>query len=646
MISRIKLLLLAVCFFLVSCGGPLTPVPSPEAAIPGTPAAVTALSTTTPAPKPVAWPGLHAGWMTFHDEEPGFINNVIYDPDGSLWASSANGLYHWDIQTGALKSASRDGLPRPIYLLTLFNGKIWAASWQGKLAYFSDNHWTAQNANFGNIQRFFNLGDQLWLASDTGLYYLDGQDWKIFDSIPKTYPGWVTMMARSKDDSLWFSITTDRGDGNTVLRFNGQTWQSYPNLAGAEKVLKTSDGTLWFIYRELVTSINGQTVTPLVLPGNYYRYDILNSELTSDGELWLQTRQGSFMIQNEKIKPTAFIQFRNSPNHPDDVSDNVVGMSPQGWLLYGSKSVYIFTGERWNKYSLENNLDHSSIGQFTHDNVIGFSPDGNLWLRRYEHLIRFDGLKSEEIPINYDNCENCGGNADSISRVDSDGVVWFLGLNSQYLVLKKPTQEHVTSFNLHFEVSDFTFAADGSAWLALSDGFIAHFSADDPKYRNFVELDKIKVGGGLTSYLLKPSRIVVSQDGSVWVFVDNAGLYRYNGKDWKYYGLSQLTDRSKFTIGLDNQPWAGFDYNLFHYTGEKWESFSKNCIFPSQLTTASDGAVWFINGCDGVYRFDGQTWTHFSKDKELAGIIPTRILVAPDGALWFFSPDGWARFQP
>lgn len=82
-------------------------------------------------------------------------------------------------------------------------------------------------------------------------------------------------------------------------------------------------------------------------------------------------------------------------------------------------------------------------------------------------------------------------------------------------------------------------------------------------------------------------------------------------------------------------------------TEKKWVTCGQACITPSNLVVAPDGAVWFKNGCEGVYRIDGIEWTHFAKDKQLGGIIPEQIMVAPDGALWFFSYyNGWARYQP
>jgi hypothetical protein len=59
---------------------------------------------------------------------------------------------------------------------------------------------------------------------------------------------------------------------------------------------------------------------------------------------------------------------------------------------------------------------------------------------------------------------------------------------------------------------------------------------------------------------------------------------------------------------------------------------------PHKYATAPDGsfwAGWHWNGCDGVSRFDGVTWTHY-----LPGTCTTRLDIAPDGSVWLLAQDG------
>src|SRR5687768_12657989 len=161
---------ITLLLFVVSCG--------PVSAV-STPTAASATHPTLPpesAAVSVAWPGLHAGWTTFKGTPS--IQNVIYDPTGYLWATTAKSLYRWNIETGAVTNySSSDGLPESISAITFYDSKIWAISGKGEIASFSDNKWKKQTTNFGSLYTFFNTGSRLWIGSEKGLYYYEGQGW-------------------------------------------------------------------------------------------------------------------------------------------------------------------------------------------------------------------------------------------------------------------------------------------------------------------------------------------------------------------------------------------------------------------------------------------------------------------------------------
>jgi frataxin-like iron-binding protein CyaY len=91
------------------------------------------------------------------------------------------------------------------------------------------------------------------------------------------------------------------------------------------------------------------------------------------------------------------------------------------------------------------------------------------------------------------------------------------------------------------------------------------------------------------------------------------------------------------------------------YTPAHWrERYGQRSNFPSIVSIAIDldGAVWFatMGGArfigDGVYRFDGENWTHFSTENGLPSDEVSSMAVTPDGAIWFSTlSSGIARFD-
>jgi streptogramin lyase len=612
--TRIALTVLIV-LLLASCE-PVTPMPE-------------IVPTPLPAPTaivPAAWPDLHDGWMTFKSPTKFYLS--VYDPQGYIWALGSNDSYwRWDIETNEAREHNfytGSGFSHMI----LFDGIVWAVTFEGQVFQILNEEWYQGQLPGGTKGRyyFYATGNRLWVVGDTRLYYLDGTSWQYFDTSSEPINGrYVYRIAETKDGSVWFSTDTD------VARYDGNTWSSYKNLEYVQNMLTTSDGLLWFVFYNTAVSFDGTNWTPLVLPGDHFQYSILKSFLLSDGSLFLATDKGTFTINNQIVTQVAV------PELPQASIRDLIDFTSQGsiFLPYQGQEIYLHDGEKLRTFHANSDVE-SGVSPLVGSNVIGFAPDGALWTQTNDGVVRFDGKLLETLPF-YIPPKN---------RIDLNGSLWGLYPEDGKLYLYKTGQKQPSIFDLHMPINDFAFAPDDTLWLALQDGFIANFSPDDPKNKDFINLDRIKIGEGLVNYALHPSRIEVGPDGTVYVFIDQVGIYGYDGKAWKNYGFSQLRDQSAWAIGSNNQLWVVTPYHLYNYDGEQWVDHPHTCAWPSDLVVAPDDAVWFIDGCDGVYRFDGKELTHFSRNSKLGRIYVSKILVAPDGAIWFFSPQNWARYRP
>lgn len=61
------------------------------------------------------------------------------------------------------------------------------------------------------------------------------------------------------------------------------------------------------------------------------------------------------------------------------------------------------------------------------------------------------------------------------------------------------------------------------------------------------------------------------------------------------------------------------------------------------IVVAPNGALWFGTVSD-VSRFDGESWTTFTKDDGLASNYAQSVAVGPDGAVWFGTGGGISRY--
>ncbi len=157
-------------------------------------------------------------------------------------------------------------------------------------------------------------------------------------------------------------------------------------------------------------------------------------------------------------------------------------------------------------------------------------------------------------------------------------------------------------------------------------------------------------------------QILQTKDGALW-FATIDGVYRYDGKQFSFFDQLQsakgfLTPNDKAERMLEDRAgnlWFGSRTNegVFRYDGKsltrlKLEVLYQNGPSPKPLAWGwpqvqdRSGNIWF-SSWGGAYRYNGQSFTAFSKAEGLPGIV-TRIVEDKNGYLWF-GGDGLCRYD-
>ena len=95
----------------------------------------------------------------------------------------------------------------------------------------------------------------------------------------------------------------------------------------------------------------------------------------------------------------------------------------------------------------------------------------------------------------------------------------------------------------------------------------------------------------------------------------------------------------------DGALWFGtYEGGVSRFDGQTWTAYTKDDGLAlnnvQAIAVASDGALWFGTYGGGVSRFDGETWTTYVVDDGLADNKVYSVAMAPDGALWFGTGKG------
>jgi len=234
----------------------------------------------------------------------------------------------------------------------------------------------------------------------------------------------------------------------------------------------------------------------------------------------------------------------------------------------------------------------------------------------------------------------------------SDGALWF---TEQTKIGRITTAGVVTEFPLppdpslpvgvQLEPTGIAAGPDGALWFTLQGAN---------------KLGRITTGGTITEFPVptassRPTVITAGPDGALW-FAESAhqtiGRITTNGVITEFaagafpIGIAQGPDGALWFTGPSAlHPSSGI--GRMTTSGTVTSFIGANAVrgstglFPSEITTGPDGALWFLNGDNLIGRISIQgTITSFSLPGNVAA---TGITAGPDGALWFGQTGGVGR---
>ena len=262
-----------------------------------------------------------------------------------------------------------------------------------------------------------------------------------------------------------------------------------------------------------------------------------------------------------------------------------------------------------------------TIGSPKYGNVQCILQDkaGNLWFGTTENgLYKYDG----KIFSRYLVGDGLSSNNVTSLLEDATGKIWigtYAGLcvydGKTFTENRIPVPQNLPPNNnpgyvdSHW-VYSIVQAKSGKLWFATIDGI---YISDGQSFTPFTGME---AANGFLSGNDKAERMFEDDDGNIWFGArTNKGAFRYDGNT-----VTRLQTEELFQNGPRPKPhqWA-------------WPQCQDR-----------QGNIWFSNW-GGAYRYDGQSFTAFSKKDGLPGNI-TRIIEDKKGNLWF-GGDGLCRYD-
>jgi hypothetical protein len=525
---------------------------------------------------------------TFLDDVPSPTATWVYDlaeaRDGSLWAATDLGLFHWD--GSAWAPVCRDGVNPGVGQIALDGaGDLWAQAPQG-------------SADFANPSRF------------------DGRTWST--------PGGETLaldvpIVSAPDGRIW------GGTGPSLARFDGTAWVSMPGSSFAYPSVASMtiahDGSVWAVQgpdwvgaategTPLVTRYDGRSWVAYGpddgLPAGADPGDI-RAVAVADDRAFVATSDGVYRLSGDAWARTTPAPADVAPA----VADRIVAVShDEAWAL-GSSGLWHFRDGGWTRVRA---VDPPTQPYQPVDLVRG--PDGTIAAAMGRPVVVSpdgDVTVLGDTPVTSVAFSTDGRTlVGAASRVDGlgrllpglplvvftfDGRRWTERSRS----VPDPAQQLIQGGTLALDRT-------GGIWLAATGwgcGPLLRFDGSDWG----------DVGPADGPSPACATDVETAPNGDVWALIQTRSSSTPDERiaPARLSGLSLWT-----TFG----PADGF---LAQWA---W-----------QLTVAPDGAVW-VETDAGPYRFDGIRWRAASR---LVGL--SNVSIAPDGTAWGLGPSGIARLD-
>ena len=412
--------------------------------------------------------------------------------------------------------------------------------------------------------------DRAWLGTRETIVRIDGDAITTFSEADGYLAYYVSNIAVDQNDNIWI-IPTDP-QNRTLIMFDGSKWHS---------IDKPGDHIATSL---LYPDSNGRIwVNTAEYPAYYHdgEWTVLDGEPNvgsihtmaedADGTLYFSTKDGIYTYSDSTFV-TVYNGYTNANRMEIDSRGNIWIMTSEGLVKYDGRSFTTYP-------ELDTEIDPADIG---------VDEDDNVWIGSWDNgqggLVRFDGNDYTrfvpDCPTSYLVWQ---------SVVDTSGTLWCA------------TIDGLCSF-------------DGETWQR-------HYIPGDPE----------------------PTAIVQDRTGDLWLGAGRGrGLYRLEGEQWTKIPGTDVLSFNYFNRSLvfdsDNTAWT-FKRNtgLWRVNDTICEQVlpadSLSWAFMGALAIDHDDVKW-IGTNDGVYRYDGETITHFQPSEDADFNRVTSIKIDSENRVW------------
>lgn len=589
------------------------------------------------------------------------VADIVVSGD-DIWAATNGGVVRWNISDASYEIFdATDGLISKSWLDKVqtididSHVYIWCALRFGGLARYALGNWSMVTTahDYNDIRSCaMDSNDIMWFHTYYELYRYDRHTWKNY---PDEFEE-VTIKAVCVDDNDNAWVADNK---NIIHRFDDDIWMQFPfefdkGCGGINDLLVDHNGVLW-----VVSDLScGMHPLHSYDKGRWRSYPMEEigatmgvSAIAVDNEniLWLGSGNGVIKfdgIEWQSIGPEDL--YGVTAIYVDDNDVKYFGTS--------NNSVWSFDGGNWRRYTNDKKLSSNLV------NTINVDKTNVKWFGTREGLLSFDGN---------DFIFHMSGDISSV-EFTSENTVWMIRSHDLWsfdgMSWKRYDEPHLAVWDedyLRSLVQDIYVDSQDRLWV-VAENSISSFDGEDWTIHCTVNPDVYNV------------HIIEDHNKNIWVCTGE-DIKSFDGNVWTSYkdAVGDWCNKTlSMAVDLQNIIWFGTTDGIYYYDENSWRFFDYDVNFVTDIIVDLYDTKWFIaysdilryddsainsyidepelNGLnsfnspvidrsnhlwvnteDGVVRYNGYTWTHYTVADGLADNIVNDIVVDENNVKWF-----------
>jgi len=599
-------------------------------------------------------------WQTYDatDGLPGGVNKLLQDQQGNLWLATVGG---WPILgTGLVRYdgaefityTTADGLADNLVsaLCEDRHGRLWLGTRRGLTMFDSERFvsitefgdgaavetlarcWISAICEDRHGRLWFGTGSE-WVPSGHGVICFDGESFHVYTTADGLADNDILSICEDRHGHLWF------GTRDGVSMFDGQRFANYATDGGlmgnfAITLCEDRHGRLWVgcgggWFLGGVSVFDGQRFVPFTGDEALVNRSVRAIYEDRHGHLWIAVWGiGVSMLEDEK-----WTIFTTEDGLQDNLVSDILQDQEKGiWfahLLNGATRLDIETLQLLTKEQVNEALIQDKVGRlwFANENTLFSLADGEQTRRTSENSF---------VAALLEDCRGSlwvGWGTDAgVSRYDSFDAVW-QDNGKRFTRVDGLGSNHVHSL---------LETRDGMVWVGTRDpGTLCRFDGE--------RFEATPAPFPIVTYLFEDSR------GRIWCggWASGGQLACYDGNALVTYTVIEgsLDDGIGSIVEDDSgNLWVGTTHGLYRFDGEQFIRYDKD----KELTGAchqwsakdAAGQLWFGTLRGGLYRYDGKHFQQLTTKDGLPSNSVTGLIPQPEGSMIISTYRGIVHYRP